>query len=151
MDRNCSIVYLPGSWDLLHAGHIRIMQRARDLGDRLYVGVSTDRLIKEYKKINPIIPYKYRIEVIKHLDLVDNIIEQDTFFNIEQLRPYQIDTVVLGSDWKNKPFKELEECQKVLDFDIEYLPYTKALSSSSIKEKIIRNAIPIIQAQTKRK
>lgn len=144
------ITYLPGSWDLLHAGHTRIIRAARELGDFLYVGVSTDRLIKEYKHTSPIIPYKYRVEVLKELKLVDYIIKQDTFFDIEQLRPYNISQIVLGSDWKGKSFPSLDACCKALDCDVEYIAYTRALSSSKIKEKIIKNAIPIIRSQTKR-
>ena len=82
--------------------------------------------------------------------MIDIIIEQDKFFDIEQLRAYKIDIIVLGSDWKGKSFPQLEECCKALGCKVHYLPYTKALSSTSIKNKIIRNAIPIIKAQTKR-
>lgn len=144
------VIYVPGSWDMLHAGHTAILKKAKKLGNYLIVGVSSDNLIKKQKFITPIIKYQDRVSVIKDLKYVNKVIKQDSFFDIEQLRPYHIDIIVLGSDWKNVFFQELYSCLKELDIKIIYLPYTKRLSSSSIKEKIIKNAISIIRSQTKR-
>jgi glycerol-3-phosphate cytidylyltransferase len=149
--KNCSapIVYLPGSWDLLHAGHTSIMKRASELGC-LIIGVSTDNLIQQYKGMKPIISYKDRLSVIKDLKYVCKTIKQSEFFNIKQMRNLHINIIVLGTDWENKPFPELERCVETLGIKVVYIPYTQRLSSTSIKEKIIRNAIPIIKSQTKR-
>jgi glycerol-3-phosphate cytidylyltransferase-like family protein len=82
---------------------------------------------------------------------VDKIIKQEKFFDIKQLKRYGISTIVLGDDWKNKSFPELDKCLKELNIKMVYVPYTKRLSTSKIKEKIIRHAVEIIQSQTKRK
>ncbi len=145
------VVYTSGSFDMLHVGHTNILKQAKKLGHYLIVGVSTDNLIKKQKFLAPIIKYQDRISVIKDLKYVDKVIKQDKFFDIEQLRPYKINIIVLGSDWKNVFFPELDSCLRELKIKMIYLPYTKRLSSSSIKEKIIKNAIPIIRSQTKRK
>jgi glycerol-3-phosphate cytidylyltransferase len=150
MKHSNKIIYTAGSFDMLHVGHTNILKNAKKLGDYLIVGVSTDRLIKKQKFLSPVIKYADRVSVIKDLKYVDKVIKQDNFFDIEQLRPYHIDIIVLGSDWKNVFFQELYSCLKELNIKIIYLPYTKRLSSSSIKEKIIRNCIPIIRSQTKR-
>jgi glycerol-3-phosphate cytidylyltransferase len=145
------VIYTSGAFDLPHYGHLRILQRAKALGDYLIVGVSTDRLIKAYKDLKPIISYKDRAELIVNFKCVDKVIPQNSFFDVEQLRPYNISIIVLGNDWENKPFPELTTCLKELNIKMKFVPYTKRLSTSKIKERIIKNAIPIIKAQSRRK
>jgi len=145
------IIYTSGTYDLAHFGHLNILKKAKALGDYLIVGVSTDALVSKYKKMKPIVCYKDRIAIIQELKCVDKVIKQEKFFDVKQLKKYNISTIVLGDDWKNKSFPELERCLKELNIKIIYVPYTKRLSTSKIKEKIIRNAVEIIQAQSKRK
>jgi glycerol-3-phosphate cytidylyltransferase len=144
------IIYTAGTYDLFHFGHLNILLKAKKLGDYLIVGVSTDALISKYKQIKPIICYRDRVAIIKELKCVNKVIKQEKFFDIKQLKQYNIYAIVLGDDWKNKSFPELEKCLKELNIKMIYIPYTKRLSTSKIKEKIIRNAIEIIKAQTKR-
>ena len=145
------IIYTSGTYDLAHFGHLNILKKAKALGDYLIVGVSTDALVSKYKKMKPIVCYKDRIAIIQELKCVDKVIKQEKFFDVKQLKKYNISTIVLGDDWKNKSFPELEKCLKELNIKMIYVPYTKRLSTSKIKEKIIRNAVEIIQAQSKRK
>jgi len=144
------IVYTAGSYDLLHYGHVNVLLKAKALGNYLIVGVSTDALISKYKGIKPIICYKDRVAIIKELKCVDKVIKQNSFFDVKQLKKYHIDIVVLGDDWKSKSFPELTKCLKKLNIKMVYVPYTKRLSTSKIKVKIIRNAVEIIKSQTKR-
>ena len=151
MINNKIIIYTGGSFDLFHYGHLNILLKAKKMGDVLLVGVSTDRLINKYKKTKPIITYKDRVAIIKELKCVDKVIKQTSFFNVNQLKRYKIDIIVLGSDWKNLLFPELENIVKKLHCKLIFIPYTKRLSSSKIKEKIIRNSYDIIKSQIKRK
>lgn len=148
--KNKKIIYTAGTYDLFHFGHLNILLKAKKLGDYLIVGVSTDALISKYKGIRPIICYKDRVTILAQLKCVDKVIKQEKFFDIKQLKKYNISSIVLGDDWKDKSFPELEKCLKELKIKMYYVPYTKRLSTSKIKEKIIRNAVEIIQAQTKR-
>jgi len=143
-------IYTSGTYDLFHFGHLNILLKAKNIGKYLIVGVSTDALISKYKKMKPMICYKDRVAIIKQLKCVDKVIKQSKFFDVKQLKKYNIDIIVLGDDWKNKSFPELEKCLKELKIKMVYIPYTKRLSTSTIKEKIIRNAVEIIQSQTKR-
>jgi glycerol-3-phosphate cytidylyltransferase len=145
------IIYTSGTYDLFHFGHLNILLKAKKLGDYLIVGVSTDALISKYKGIKPIICYKDRTSIIKELKCVDKVIKQETFFDIKQLKRYNISIIVLGDDWKNKSFPELEKCLQELNIKIIYVPYTKRLSTSKIKRRIIKNAVEIIESQIKRK
>jgi len=145
------IIYTSGTYDLFHYGHLNILLKAKQLGDYLIVGVSTDKLIKKYKKIKPIVSYIDRIAIIKELKCVDKVIKQSQFFDIQQLKKYKIDCIVLGSDWKDKKFKELERIVKRLNIEMIYVPYTKRLSTSKIKKDIIKNSWEIIETQAIRK
>ena len=149
--KNKKVIYTAGSYDLFHFGHLNILLKAKKLGDYLMVGVSTDSLISKYKNLKPIICYKDRASIIKELKCVNKVIKQERFFDIKQLKKYNISTIVLGDDWKGKSFPELERCLRELNIKMLYVPYTKRLSTSKIKEKIIRNAVEIIKSQTKRK
>lgn len=147
---NKKIIYTSGSFDLFHYGHLNILLKAKKMGDYLIVGVSTDSLIAKYKQIKPIVYYRDRIAIIQNLKCVDKVIKQEKFFDIKQLKKYNISAIVLGDDWRSKSFPELEKCLKELNIKMYYVPYTKRLSTSKIKEKIIRNAVKIIKAQAKR-
>jgi len=144
------IIYTAGSYDLMHFGHLNILKKAKALGNYLIVGVSTDSLIARYKEMKPIICFSDRVAILKELKCVDKVIKQEKFFDIKQLKQYNIDTIVLGDDWKNKSFPELDKCLKELNIKMIYVPYTRRLSTSKIKEKIIRNAVEIIKSQAKR-
>jgi glycerol-3-phosphate cytidylyltransferase len=144
-------VYTAGSYDLLHFGHVNVFLKAKALGNYLIVGVSTDALISKYKGMKPIICYKDRVAIIKELKCVDKVIKQNTFFDVKQLKKYHIDIIILGDDWKDKSFPELDKCIKELKIKMIYVPYTKRLSTSKIKIKIINSAVKIIETQTKRK
>lgn len=145
------IIYTAGTYDLLHFGHVNVLLKAKALGDKLIVGVSTDALIAKYKGLKPVICFRDRVAIIKELKCVDKVIKQSSFFDIKQLKRYNIYAIVLGDDWKEKNFPELDKCLKELNIKMIYVPYTKRLSTSKIKEKIIRNAVEIISAQSKRK
>jgi len=145
------VIYTAGSYDLFHFGHLNILLKAKKMGSKLIVGVSTDALISRYKNLKPMICFGDRVAIIKELKCVDRVIKQERFFDIKQLKQYHIDIIVLGDDWKNKKFPELEKCIEALHIKMVYVPYTKRLSTSKIKEKIIRNAVQIIRAQSGRK
>jgi rfaE bifunctional protein nucleotidyltransferase chain/domain len=94
------IVFTNGCFDLLHVGHIRYLQKARTLGDRLIIGLNSDQSVRSIKDPNrPLIPEDQRAEVLAALECVDYIVlfdEADPFKVIEEIRP---DVLVKGADW----------------------------------------------------
>lgn len=143
-----TVVWVAGAWDLIHEGHLNVFLKAKKLGDKLIVGVSSDKLIKEYKYINPIIPFSQRIKLIRNLKCVDMAVEQTTFNDIELLKEYKVDIIVTGIDWKYKKVKSLEWMKK--HGEVVYLPNTEGVSSSKIKEKIIKQRYKILKAADRR-
>jgi len=144
------IIFTCGSFDLCHFGHLNILKKAKRLGTYLIVGVSTDSLILQHKGLKPIICYRDRVAIIKELKCVDKVVTQKKLVDIEQFKALKADLFVVGDDWKNRTdnpgINWLRDNNK-----IAFIPYTQRLSSSKIKEKIIRNSYEIIQSQVRRK
>lgn len=117
-----------GTYDLLHYGHIRLLERAKALGDYLIVGVTSDDFDKTRGKINVQQTLEERIEGVRQTGLADKIIvEEYEGQKIDDIKKYSVDIFTVGSDWKGK-FDYLKEyCQVV------YLPRTEGVSSSKIR------------------
>lgn len=120
-----------GTFDLLHYGHVRLLKRAKALGDYLIVGLSTDEFnsMKKHKEAyNDYAERKYILEAIKYVDKV--IPEKDWNQKISDVKKYHVDTFVMGSDWEGQ-FDFLKPYCKVV-----YLPRTPGISTSKIKEDL---------------
>ena len=128
-----------GTYDLLHYGHIRLLERAKALGDYLIVGIASDDYDKTRGKINNQQSLIERIAAVKATDLADEIIvEEYEGQKIDDIRRYDVDVFTIGSDWEGQ-FDYLNEYCKVV-----YLPRTEGVSSSEIraeKRKLIVGTI----------
>jgi len=129
-------VFVPGAWDLFHAGHVRLLQKAKEIASMIIVGVDTDNSIKKRKGKPPIIAFKNRQIVLKACSGVDKIVNNKSgSLDVNQLNTLNIEVVVLADCWLNKNLvgkKEVEEA----GIKIQYFPYTKGISSTKIKKKI---------------
>lgn len=116
-----------GTYDLIHVGHINLLKRARELGDRLIVGLSSDEFnaIKNKKAYYPYESRKIILESIRYVDLV--IPEYTWEQKIEDIIKYNVDIFVMGDDWNGK-FDFLKQYCEVI-----YLPRTAGISTSQIK------------------
>lgn len=130
-------VYVGMAADILHKGHINLLNEASKYGD-VTVGLLNDEAIKSYKR-EPIINYENRYIVMKSLKMVDNIIEQKTHDYTDNLRLLKPDYVVHGDDWiegqsivREKVINVLSEFNGTL---IE-VPYTEGISTTDIIVKI---------------
>lgn len=119
-----------GTYDLLHYGHIRLLERAKALGDYLIVGVTADDFDKMRGKINVQLSLMERVEAVRATGLVDEIIiEEYEGQKIDDIRRLDVDIFTVGSDWVGK-FDYLNEYCKVV-----YLDRTEGVSSSEIRAK----------------
>lgn len=120
-----------GTFDVFHVGHLRILERARALGDRLIVGVSSDALNISKKDRAPVYSQEERIEIVAALGCVDEVfIEESLEKKREYLLRYQADVLVMGDDWEGR-FNEFEDICRVV-----YLPRTPSISTTTVIEKI---------------
>lgn len=128
-----------GTYDLLHYGHIRLLERAKALGDYLIVGVTSDDFDKSRGKINNQQSLTERIAAVKATGIADEIIvEEYEGQKIDDIRRYGIDIFTVGSDWKGK-FDYLKEFCKVV-----YLDRTAGISSSDIRAKRRKHSISVV-------
>lgn len=126
------IVLTYGTFDLLHQGHIRLLKRAKEFGDYLIVAVSTDDFnsVKGKKSYHS---YEVRKEILESVKYVDKVIPEETWEQkIDDVKNYNVDTVVMGSDWENSPQFEI-----LRDYcDVVYLSRTKDISTTKIKNDL---------------
>ena len=128
-----------GTYDLLHRGHVRLLERAKALGDYLIVGVTSDDFDKARGKINVKQSLLERIEAVKATGLADEIIvEEYEGQKIDDIRRYGVDIFTVGSDWVGK-FDYLKEYCAVI-----YLPRTEGVSSSELRAEGRRVRIGLV-------
>ena len=120
-----------GTYDVLHRGHINLLRRAKERGDYLIVGISTDEF-NAIKGKKAYYDYETRKEMLEAIRYVDEVIpEYDWNQKPGDIKKYNIDEVVMGSDWAgNEKFEARREyC------DVYYLPRTEGISSTMIKNE----------------
>lgn len=119
-----------GTFDLFHIGHLKLLNRLRDLGDELIVGVSTDEF-NSVKGKKTIIPFKDRIEIIRNLRCVDQVIpEQDWEQKGDDIKRYNVSLLGMGSDWQDHFDHLRAQCEVV------YLPRTEGISTTELKKTL---------------
>ena len=117
-----------GTYDVLHQGHVNLLKRAKELGDYLIVGVTSDRFDRERGKLNVKNNVLERVEAVRKTGYADEIIIEDYVGQkIDDIQKYNIDIFTVGSDWVGK-FDYLNEFCKVV-----YLPRTEGVSSTQIR------------------
>ena len=128
-----TVVYTSGTFDMLHANHIKMIEYARSLGDILIVGVNTDELVESYKS-TPIIPFDERIALMKAIKYPDIVIPQHSLDHADKVKKLNFDVFVVGDDWVGK-----YDYLKDLGVDVVYFPYGAGVSSTNLKQKIYEN------------
>lgn len=119
-----------GTFDFLHVGHIRLLKRARDLGNFLIVGLSTDEF-DQLKHKSSFLPFSQRKEILEAICYVDLVIAEESWEQkILDVQKYKVDIFVMGDDWKGE-FDFLKEYCEVV-----YLPRTQSISSSFLKSQL---------------
>lgn len=119
-----------GTFDILHAGHIHLLRRARALGDRLIVGLSTDAFNRGKHK-SALLNYENRKMVLEAIRYVDEVFPEVSWEQKEDdIRTHRADIFVMGADWEGK-FDFLSDC-----CDVRYLPRTPEISTTAIRESL---------------
>lgn len=140
MSRKTVITY--GTFDLFHVGHLNIIKRMKKYGDFIIIAVSTDEFnLKKNKKT--VIPYEQRSEIVRNIKGVDLVIPETTWEQkTDDIKNYNVDTFVMGSDWEGK-FDFLKEYCNVV-----YLERTKDISTTQ-KKSYLKSLLQIDSKQEK--
>lgn len=119
-----------GTYDLLHQGHLNLLRRAKELGDHLIVGVTSDNFDRERGKLNVRNNVLERVEAVRATGYADEIIIEDYVGQkIDDIQKYGVDVFAIGSDWEGK-FDYLKEFCEVV-----YLPRTEGISSTKLRDE----------------
>ncbi len=120
-----------GTFDVFHVGHLRILERAKSMGNRLIVGISTDALNFSKKSRYPVYCEAERMEIVAALKCVDDVFKEASLqLKADYIQRYQADILVMGNDWAGK-FDEFKTLCEVI-----YLERTPAISTTALIEKI---------------
>lgn len=132
------VVLTYGTFDLLHVGHINLLARAKQLGDYLIVGCSTDEF-NRIKNKKSYYTYEERKQILEAIRYVDLVIPENTWEQkIDDVLKYKVDVFVMGDDWKGK-FDFLKPYCEVV-----YLPRTEGVSTTQIKIDLYEEGVNYI-------
>ncbi len=137
-----SVLYTGGTFDLFHYGHINFLNKCRNLSSNIIVSLNTDEFIYEFKQKTPVLNYEERKLSVLNSKLVSKVIPnvggRDSKPAIQSANP---NIIAVGDDWAHKDYyKQMDFTQEWLDeqnITLVYIPYTKGISSSEIKQRIL--------------
>ncbi len=120
-----------GTFDLFHVGHVNILERAKQLGDELYVGVSSDDLNFKKKQMFPMYTENDRTKIVGSMKCVDHVfLEESLELKRQYIRDVGAQILVMGDDWEGK----FDFCKDLCE--VVYLPRTPDISTTLVKNKI---------------
>ena len=132
------IVYTVGTFDLLHVGHLALLEYCKTLGDTVAVGVASDEVVMLYKPNIPIIPLDQRIEMLKALSCVDIVMPYHELDYLTVCKEVKADIFVIGEDWGRKPHnKGVEDYMKEQGRKVVQVQYNPRTSSTEIRKVVI--------------
>jgi len=127
-----------GTWDLLHVGHLALLEYCQTLGDTVTVGVASDEVVNLYKPHVPVIPLEQRIEMLEALRCVDLVRPYYELEYVSACKELDVDTFVIGEDWGEKPHNlEVETYLKKASKHVVQVNYDPKTSSTQIKQHVI--------------
>ena len=134
------IGYTQGTFDMFHIGHLNLLRNAKAQCDYLVVGVNSDELVKEYKKMATIVPVRERMEIVGAIRYVDKVIECDTLDKVNTQKKLKFNKLFIGDDWKGTArWMKTEEEMCALGIEVVYLPHTDGICSTILREKLPDN------------
>jgi|TARA_Y100000780_G_C13599175_1_gene383861 glycerol-3-phosphate cytidylyltransferase len=132
------IVYTVGTFDLLHVGHLALLEYCKSLGGVLAVGVASDRVVNSYKPNVPVIPLEQRMEMLSALRCVDIVRPYDELEYVSGCEALKADIFVIGEDWGKAPHNlAVESYLKSAGKQIRQVLYNPRTSSTTIKQNVV--------------
>lgn len=132
------IGYTDGVYDLFHIGHLNMIEAAKRQCEYLIVGVHSDKVVNQYKRHYPIIPETERARIISAIKGVDKVVINDIRDKLMLLERYRFNVVFIGDDWKGtERWNNFEKVLRERDVDVIYVPYTKGISTTDIRKRIL--------------
>ena len=131
------IGYTQGTFDMFHIGHLNLIKNAKRHCDYLIVGVHDDDLVESYKNKRPIVPLNERVEIVRAIKYVDEVIVTKTLNKKEVWEKVRFNEIYIGDDWKgNARWEETGKEMESLGAKLVFLQYKKDTSSTLLREKL---------------
>ena len=129
--------YAPGAYDLFHVGHLNILRHAKRRCDYLIAGVVADEVLELTKGRRPIIPLAERMEILRHISYVDEVVAEVQPDKVETWRSVGFDVIFKGDDWRGTAKGErLERDFGAVGVEVIYFPYTVHTSSTALRRAL---------------
>ena len=139
------IVYTVGTFDLLHVGHLALLNHCKLLGDILVVGVASDAVVKMYKPNVPIVPLEQRVEMLEALSCVDIVRPYHQLEYVSGCKAVGVDIFVVGEDWGKKPHNlDVNNYLRKMGKEIAQITYNPRTSSTKIKKIVLAQSQKIL-------
>lgn len=136
-EKKYKVGYTDGVFDLFHVGHLNMIEAAKRQCEYLIVGVHGDAVVEEYKHRRPIINEEERRRIIASIQGVDCAVINRFRDKIKLWEQYHFDAIFIGDDWKGtERWNNFEKILADIHVDVIYVPYTKGISTTEIREKI---------------
>ena len=137
------VVYTVGAFDILHVGHLALLEHCRRLGGVVAVGVASDRVVNSYKLNRPVIPLDQRMQMLKALRCVDIVRPYFELEYVSACKALDVDIFVVGEDWGDKAYDiDVESYLIGKGGKIVKVHYDLRTSSSQIKQNVL--ALPVL-------
>jgi len=132
------IIYTVGTFDLLHVGHLALLNHCKTLGDVLAVGVASDEVVNLYKPNVPVVPLEQRVEMLQALSCVDIVRPYHELEYVSGCKAVNVDVFVIGEDWGKKPHNlDVDAYLEKMGKEIVQVSYNPRTSSTKIKQKVL--------------
>lgn len=131
------IGYAAGAFDLFHVGHLNILLQARSRCDVLVAGVVSDEVCESTKGVRPVIPLAERLEIVRHIDIVDRAVAETSPDRMKIWSDVRFDVFFKGDDWKGTAKgRKLERSFAEVGVEVVYFPYTLHTSSTALRQAL---------------
>ena len=131
------IGYTQGVFDMFHIGHLNLLNNAKKQCEYLIVGVNKDVLVKKYKNKLPVVSEEDRVKIVEAIKSVDKAILTEELDKEKKVKKFKVDAIFIGDDWKDNPrWIETKNVMKEKGVDVVFLPYTKRISSTKLREAV---------------
>ena len=132
------VVYTVGTFDLLHVGHLALLEHCATLGDIVAVGVASDSVVNSYKPNVPVVPLNQRLAMLSAMRCVDIVRPYHELEYVSACKELNVDIFVIGEDWGNKPHNlAVEAYLKAAGKQIVQVRYSPKTSTTTIKQRVI--------------
>ena len=139
------IVYTVGTFDLLHVGHLALLNQCKLLGNILVVGVASDAVVKMYKPNVPIVPLEQRVEMLEALSCVDIVRPYYQLEYVSGCKEVDVDIFVVGEDWGKKQHNlDVNNYLRKMGKEIVKVTYNPRTSSTKIKKIVLNQSQKIL-------